>query len=508
MHRMTRRQCCGGLLAFGALAAAGCVSASGQRSGEAPRPSERERALGREAAEEVERTSGLVDDAPLVAYIREVGQRLTGRPDAQAFGWTFNIVDDEEPNAFALPGGYVYVSRGLLALLNSEDELAGIMGHEIGHVVARHSVRRATAATPFGVLFGIPAAVVGAVSPSLGGVVAGVGKLAGGVVLSPYSREQEREADQLGMEFAAAAGWNPRGLSSALRTLARADALSGHDPSRTSFLSTHPAPAERAGDTERAAGALSRGSGAPISGTRGAFVGRLEGLVVGPNPANGIFVDRQFLHPDLGFAWEVPQAWKTRNTPEAAGASEAQGRAVALLQMVTEGGDPMAGARADQLPPELLRRLEPSRIAGLPAARVIADSRGARLDLTWIAYAGRVYRIAGMSRVADFEQFRPAFADTARSFRPMADADRRRVVVDELRIQAARDGESLPALIRRTGAAWDPEHTAVANGIEPGSRLEAGWPVKVPIRRSYAGRRTMAIAASCASTSASGETGE
>ena len=200
-HAIGRRECCWALLALGALATVDCVSGSRGMSGGSMVSSERERALGREAAGEVERTTGLVKDAGVTGYVRDVGARLIRGAAAQDGDWTFGVLDDDELNAFSLPGGYVYVSRGLLALLNTENELAGVMAHEVGHVVAHHGMRRATAATPFALLFGVPAAALGVVSPDLGGLVAGAGKLAGGVVLSPYSREQEREADRLGMEL-------------------------------------------------------------------------------------------------------------------------------------------------------------------------------------------------------------------------------------------------------------------------------------------------------------------
>jgi predicted Zn-dependent protease len=477
------------MMVLGALAAAGCAASAPGSSGAAAPISAREHALGREAAAEVERTTGLVRDPAVVGYVGEVGQRLTSTTAAPGVTWTFSVADDDEPNAFALPGGYVYVSRGLLSLLNSEDELAGVIGHEVGHVMARHAVRRVTAATPFAVLFGLPAAVLGVVSPGVGGVVAGAGTLVGGVVLAPYSREQEREADRLGMELAAKAGWEPGGLSSALRTLARASRLSGQDPARSSFFSTHPAIAERVEDTGRAAGALTKGSGVPMAGTRAAFLDRLDGLVVGPNPANGVFSGPRFLHPDLGFSWQVPDGWKTRNTPEAAGAAPGEGTAVVLLQMAGEGTDAAAGARADGLPDDAVRRLERLQIGGLPAAHVTTDSRGTRLDLTWIAHAGRVYRIAGVCRAADVERFRQAFTRSARSFQPIDDADRRRVQVARLRAHPARAGETLSALVERVRGAWNAQQAAVANGVEPDTRLDAGWPAKVPVRQTYATSR-------------------
>ena len=482
-----RRDCCRGLAALAALATVGCVAGSGPTSGGGVMSSERERSLGREAAREVERTTGLVKDARLTGYVRDVGARLIRGSAAQDGDWTFGLLDDDELNAFSLPGGYVYVSRGLLAFLNSEDELVGVTAHEVGHIVAHHNMRRAAAATPFALLFGVPAAALGVVSPDLGGVVAGAGTLAGGIVLSPYSQEQERQADRLGMELAAHAGWDPAGLSAALQTLARAAELSGRDPTRSSFFSTHPAIAERVTDTRWAAAEMTRGPGTSISPTRAAFLARLDGLVVGPNPANGVFVDRRFLHPDLAFAWDVPNGWKSGNAPEAAVAADSEGRAALALRMVGKGRDPVAGARANGLREEVVRELERLQIGGLPAARVVADSGGTRLHLTWIAHDEHVYRIAGVSRAGDFERFRQAFAQSADSFRPLGDADRRRVTVVRLRTATAREGESLTAVIRRAGAVWSAEQTAISNGIAVNSLLEPGWPVKVPVRETYHG---------------------
>jgi predicted Zn-dependent protease len=477
---LSRRRCCLGLLTtLAGLAAKGCATGGALVS------AEKERELGREAAEEVERETGLVRDPALVGYVSEVGRRLAAHSPRQDVPYVFQVADDPEPNAFALPGGYVYVTRGILAILNSEAELAGVMGHEIAHVVARHAVRRATAASPFALVFGLPAAILGTVTPGLGGIVGGAGKLAGGLVLAPFSRDQEREADQLGMQYAAAAGWDPHGLTASLHALERETRLAGHDPARISFFSSHPATPERVATTEQTARGLTRGAGAPIAGTRAAFLARLDGLVVGPAAAHGVFVDRQFLHPELGFAWQVPDGWKTRNTPEAVGASEADRRALVVLGVSGKGTDPVAGARADGLDERMIGRLTRSRISGLPAARLIADSRDARVDLTWIALAGTVYRIAGVSAIRDFERYRPVFARTAESFRPLAAAERDRIMEARLRVRPGRAGETVRQFVERNGGAWSPEHTAVANGVEVDTRLEANWPVKVPFREKF-----------------------
>jgi predicted Zn-dependent protease len=477
--RTTRRQCCLGLMA---MLAVGCST------GES-RPSlisaQKERELGQEAASEVERTVGLVQDPALVGYVSEIGRRLvvhTSTPDAP---YQFHVADDAEPNAFALPGGFVYVTRDLLALTNREDELAGVMGHEIGHVVARHSVRQIEASTPFSILFGIPSAIVGIVSPALGGIVGGVGKVASGLVLAPYSRDQEREADQIGIQLAAQAGWDPAGLPALLHTLEREEALAGGDPSRIGFFANHPATPERVRDTTAAAKALTRGPGQPIAAPRPVFLARLDGLIVGPDPANGIFVKNVFQHPGLGLALEMPVGWKTKNTPAAAIASAPDGRAAVALQLAADGNDPLAGAREDGLDEKEVSQLTRTTINGLPAAQVVAQDREVRLHLTWIAYRNQVFRVTGISARRSFETYREAFSRTASSFRPLRRDERERLTELRLRPRPARAGESLAALVTRTGGTWKPEQTAVANGIAVDAKLGEGFVVKVPIRQRH-----------------------
>src|SRR5689334_7944562 len=153
---LTRRECGRCLMGALALLGGGCATMSASE----------EQKLGTAAAEEVERTMGFVREPRLVEYVRQAAARLVAAAERPDVAWQFHVVDDEEPNAFALPGGFVYVTRGLLAFLNSEDELAGVIGHEMAHVLERHAARRAGAATPFTVLFGVPAAILGTVSPT------------------------------------------------------------------------------------------------------------------------------------------------------------------------------------------------------------------------------------------------------------------------------------------------------------------------------------------------------
>ena len=483
----TRRQCCFGLLA--ALAAPALTSCGAGSSRPSLVSAKKERELGQEAAREVERTVGLVRDPGLVGYVGEIGRRLAAEAASPDVSYEFYVADDTEPNAFALPGGFVYVTRGILALANSEDELAGVIGHEIGHVVARHSVRRLEASTPLAVLFGVPSAIAGVVSPALGGIIGGVGKLTSGLVLAPYSREQEREADRIGLDLAARAGCDPAGLPSMLHTLEREQALAGSDPSRLGFFASHPATPDRVKDTTAAARALRRRAARPIAATRPEFLARLDGLVVGPDPASGLFVGNAFQHPDLGLALEMPAGWKTKNTRAAAVAVPPNGRAAVALLLVAEGDDPVKGAREDGLDDKLVRQLTRRTISGLPAVQLIGQDGDARMHLTWIAHEHHVFRVAGVAGIRDFESYRETFERTASSFRPLRRDERERVMEARLRSRPLRADESLAAFVARTGSVWKVEQTAVANGVTVDAKLEDGFAVKVPIRQRYAERQ-------------------
>lgn len=473
---LTRRQCCVGLVALTSGLAAGCATVS----------PEKERELGRKEAEEVERDVGLVRERRLVEYVEAIGRRLAqgaGRPDIT---WQWNVADDRDANAFALPGGWVYLTRGLLALANREDEIAGVLAHEMAHVTERHAVRRVGAATPLAILFGVPSGILGMVSPTLGGLVGGTGRVLSGLALAPYSREQELEADRIGAGLAARAGWDPAALAEFLGTLERAEALTGRTATRSSFFATHPSTPDRVASIEALVRTLPRTRIAPLAGSRAAFLGRLEGLVVGPNAAHGVFAGRLFLHPDLDLALEIPAGWKPANNPEAAGAVAPDEAAVVLLQVVGSGDDPVAGARADGLSDAQLQRVRRLEISRLPAATIAATTRdGTRVALTWIAHRKRIFRVVGVCDDAGWDRYRPVFEQTAASFRPLRPEERARIVESRLRIRPARARETVAQVIARGGSSWSPAQAAVANGVPADRPLERDWPLKVPVSEPY-----------------------
>ena len=448
-------------------------------------PQEEVRA-GRKEAQEVERTVGLVRDPRIIGYIEAIGRRLaqaTGRTDIT---WQWSVADEAGANAFALPGGWVYVTRGLLALTNREDEVAGVLAHEMAHVIERHAARRVAAATPLAVLFGVPSGILGTISPTLGGVVGGAGRVVSGLTLAPYSREQELEADRGGVALVARAGWDPRALAEFLGTLDRAETVAGAASRRSSFFATHPSGPDRMANIEATAGSLPRATAAPIAGNRAALLGRLEGLVIGNNAAHGVFAGRMFLHPDLDVALELPADWKTANSPAAAGAVAPNEAAVVLLQVTGNGDDPVAGARADGLTEEQVKAVRRLRISALPAAAITASTRdGTHVALTWVAHRARIFRVTGLCDRADWPRYREEFERVAASFRPLRPEDQGRITESRLRIRPARPGERIAQVLARGGATWSAAQAAVANGIATERQLEPDWPVKVAVSERY-----------------------
>ena len=447
------------------------------------------------AAAEVAAQIGLLEEPELRAYIDALGQRLAKQSPRTQLVHRFEIVMMQEPNAFALPGGHIYVSRGLLELVDSEDELATVIGHEIGHVAARHSVARQTANAPLApvrILAGIGGAATSIVAPGVGSLVTGLGQLPGALALAAYSREQEREADRLGQQYAAATGFDPSALAKFMETLTREEAMAGADPNRRSFFASHPRSPERSRDAVEFAKTLTIAVVTPPALERAAFLERLDGMLVGASAAEGVFIEERFLHADLGVGLSFPKQWETLNAPQAVAAIQKERLGQVIVQLVAEGADPMETALAFDKEIRLATAPRRLQINGLSAAQAEAElsQNGERLRvlITWVAHRERIYQIAGMASRRNFESLRATLSEVALSFHELDDAERAEVKQDRLRIATARAGETLAELGERTGNRWSVERTALANALEPDAKLAAGALVKIAVAEPFVGR--------------------
>ncbi len=450
--------------------------------------------LGSEQAKAIEQDMGLVADAELGAYVRSVGDRLAASSPRRDVPYAFHVVDTPEPNAFAIPG-HVYVTRGILMLMNDEDELAGVMAHEVGHIAARHAVQRLSRALPAGILTGVVSGVTGLASPLLGSLFEAGGSLATEALLAPYSRDQEREADRVGQEIAARAGFDPAALARALATLERFEALGDEPRRRPSFFDSHPSTPERARTTAAYARELTRAPAWSAAASPDAFLGHLDGLVVGQSAAQGVFEETTFLHPDLGFHLQFPPEWKTENGPSHVIGAAAAGKVGVVLTAAVDGSDPIDGVRAFErdVKQPLVARVERETIGGLPAAHIGAsaesDGRRVAVELFWIALGGHVFQVTGVAPARLEAEARPLVRSIARTFGKLTADERSSIRERRLRLVPAHAGESVTAFALRTATPWKPELVAVANGLQPGVPITPARRLKVAKAEPYRGPR-------------------
>jgi len=427
--------------------------------------------VGREAAENVTTNLGLVDSPELVAYVNQVGQRLARYVPRGDFDYHFAIVDQDAPNAFALPGGYIYVSRGLLILTNSEDELANVLGHEIVHVASRHAAARQA------MIRGMP----GPFKFFAQGYIAG------------YSRDQEREADRRGQEMAGIAGYDPMGMADFLKDLEFTERLLIGNSRLPGFYDTHPATTERVAAAGGRARMVSWQRPPGYSEDRTRYLQRLEGLAIGMSGAEGVFQDQRFIHPDLDFTLRFPDGWETMNTHAAVGATSPARNA----QIVLEGQGPGNDAE-----------LAASQYLGSPANANIVVERslkvpvgkhtGFRIDgraqagggwlpiaITWVARYGMVYRFTAIAAPGALQRYEGAYANLMRSFKSLTPQQKESVYENRVHIVEAHEGEALSALSQRSENQWDIQTTAVFNDLFANEPLRGGEAVKVSVSRRY-----------------------
>ena len=266
----------------------------------------REIEIGREGARDVTRSIGVYDDADLQRYVSDLGKKLAAKSERPDLPWSFRVIDDAAVNAFALPGGFIFVTRGILAHMNSEGQLAAVLGHEIGHVTARHSVNQMSKAqlTQLGLGLGL---VLSEDFREFGELAsAGVGLL-----FLKFGRDDENQSDELGFRYAVQSGYDPREMVRVFETLDRVSA-SETSERLPQWQSTHPNPQNRIARTQSRINTTAH----PSSGLRvgrNDYLTRLDGMFFGIDPRQGYFKEEVFFHPEMKFRFVFPAGWKTRN---------------------------------------------------------------------------------------------------------------------------------------------------------------------------------------------------
>lgn len=458
---------------------------------------EEEKAVGAEQHPKIlQQFGGEYDDPELKAYVDEIGGRLKVVSELPDLDFTFTLLNSDVVNAFALPGGYVYISRGLMALAENEAEVAGVMAHEIGHVTARHSAQRYSR----GVLAqgGVFAATIGAAILG-GGDAAKLAQQALGTgaqaYLAGYSREQEFQSDELGVRYLTRAGYDPRAMATFLEKLGEQNDLArklagkedAPDPS-TSMFATHPRTPDRVRRAaENAASTEAEGNAGRLG--RRDYLERIDGMIYGDDPSQGFVRGRQFVHPELRFAFEAPTGFRLQNAPNAVVGADKAGNGLkfdaAALRSATMR-DYMAREWAQELKIQRLSQINSFEVDGLPAVSAGTSGRtedGKTVDVGLAAIKvgeGRVYRFMFFSPGGASESEARAAKDTVESFRVLNEAEASRYQPKRIRTVRAGPGDSVATFARRMAVDDLPElQFQVLNGLDEGQQPEAGSLVKL-----------------------------
>lgn len=443
--------------------------------------------LGEQYSSAVESQMGVYDNSRLTAFVTSVGERLVKELGEQPFDYSFKLADTEVTNAFALPGGFTYVTRGLLALVNDESELAGVMAHEIIHVDKRHSVRQMSKSGILPGLLRLPGQIVGAFSPAIGSLLLAPVDITAAAFKANYSRSHEKEADKEGVVLSADAGYDPNGLTRILENLALEVQIESGKEGKSNLLDDHPITPKRLKYLKKEISKLESTQNA--SGGQNVLE-LLDGMIYGQNPQQGVIVDNKFMHPDMQLFMQYPDKWETTNTPAMVGAVQLDGEAMIILAATDNTQTPKAYSDTivSSIPPEyasLIKENKAIELNGFSGRSLLLEDKSSStlvfMHIVWLSVGTNVFQLSALG----IDKYRDALETSLNSFRPLSTDERSAVMVKQIRIVEAQPGESLKALSDRTQNVLQLDRLAVMNALGIESKLEEGTRVKIVRQQPY-----------------------
>jgi predicted Zn-dependent protease len=465
-----------------AMLAAGCATnpATGKRQFSLM-SEEQELQIGQEQDVQTRREMGVYADDSLQQYVTSVGQRLAQVSERPNLPWHFTVVDVPAVNAFALPGGYIYITRGILPFLQDESQLACVLGHEIGHVTARHAAEQYSRAT--GAQLGL---ILGSVFVPGGAELAQAGGSGLGLLFLKYGRDDEAQADQLGVRYAARAGWDPDGMPQMLMTLGRIEEASDNK-GVPNWLSTHPVASDRVERVQAAVQSAEAGA-ARFTTDREGYLRHVDGVVYGDNPNQGVVRGNRFVHTGLRFSFEFPEGWDIDNGQTQVVAKEPGTSNVMVLQVlqhpvgrtiddVAVGSMQRAGFRAESGSERSINGL--TAFVGTYAGTMQGTGR-VRIRAAHIEHDRDVLMVAGIAPVDVYDRVDPILNKAIDSFRPLSRGEAAEIRPNHVALYTARQGDTWQSIAQREGDGLVKSTTlAIMNGHAADDPPRAGERLKI-----------------------------
>ena len=438
---------------------------------------------GRSEDKKVREQYGTYDDPALQHYVNDIGQRLARASHRAGLQYQFLVVDSPQVNAFALPGGYIYITRGILAYLNSEAELAAVLGHEIGHVTARHSVQQLTAATAASVGATVLQIFVPQIRNSGGDALINT---LGGALLSGYGREHELEADRLGAEYLARTGYDPQAMIKVVGVLKNQELFDAEVAKAEGrevrayhgLFASHPDNDTRLQEVVREA-AKFKSTENRIN--REEFMRHMDRMVFADSPAQGIVRNNSFYHPDLGLTLNFPAGWRIQNNAQNVVAANPEQNALIDLR---------SAGRAEGSPADVLRKVlklgtgsavTPQTLGGLQAAvtEITLSGKPTRVAVVFLGTSAYAIGLQAQDAAA-YARHKTAMEAAMNSFHAMTAQERTLAKPLRLRVVTAQPGQTFASLARNSPLGKFAEnHLRVINGLYPSGEPVAGQSLKI-----------------------------
>lgn len=435
--------------------------------------------LGKMTDQQIQATYGFYENPELTSYIAAMGQDIASRSHRSHLQYSFKVLDTPVVNAFAAPGGYIYLTRGILAYLNNEAEVAAVIGHELGHVAGRHSARNMSRATLLQLGLGIGSALSEKIAQA-----APYAQVGAQLLFLSFSRSDEYQADSLGVEYSTKAGFDSEKMADFFRSLERMNpeaAASG----LPDWFSTHPNPANRIEKVLKKSSSWKKRTNLPSYRiNRNQLMAKIDNIVYGEDPRQGYVLNNMFYHPEMRFKFPVPQGWIVQNNPTQVVMAD-QGNKAAIIFTLADKND-LTGAANEFAATEGLTVLSnrPLMINGLRAqeitSEITSDEQSIKLLSSFIQKEGLVFVFHALAAAADYPTYSPVFSGTCKNFTVLRDRARINVKPATLKVVRVSRKQALRSFLQSQSVpAGDMEKVAILNGMLLSDQLKAGTRVKL-----------------------------